>query len=243
MTTYSSGTAAKFPTTYQAGSPPYGPIHISPHNGPFLGRSVTLEWDADFGSDQDSTNNILPIPNLADLDFADDGIVDMPINMPHCQYSTFDYRVNLLASATSMDMYFNAWADFNRDGDWDDTLTCSTGEQVCEWIVQDQPVTGLMVGMNTITTPQFKSWHTYGGEDDGPLWLRITLSETKNSGSGTPVAAGSGPVGGYMYGETEDYLFTPNMQGVCDCADINHDGFIDFLDLVCMANQWLTSCR
>ncbi|OXU15087.1 GEVED domain-containing protein [Sedimentisphaera salicampi] len=244
MTTYPAAVAAKFPTTYQNGSPPFGPIHFWPASGPYLGTGVTLEWDADFGSDEDPTNNIIPVSNTADKDFADDGIIGMPLSMPKCENTAFDYRVTVPSAAAGLSVYVNAWADFNRDGDWDDVIVCQdSGQQVSEWIVQDQPLANLSAGVQTFTTPPFYSWHP-GSADEEPMWLRITISPLPFTGSGDPVAAGSGPPGGYTYGETEDYLFVPvTTEGdTCDCADLTGDGFVDLSDLACMASQWLTSC-
>jgi len=240
MTAYPWGVQANYPTVYLTGSPPHGPIHTAPTAVAHLGQMVTQEWEADIGFDQDPTNNILPRNNQANRDLADDGLLNLPLKMPHCIQSKFKYLVNVITP--NVTLYFNAWADFNRDGDWDDSFNCPDGTTVSEWIVRNQVLMGLPVGITTITTPPYMSWHPAGvagaSSDTQPIWLRITLAENRWSGSGS---GGSGPPGGNTYGETEDYYFTPKVEG-CDCMDFNLDGIVNFRDFAKFANSWLTSC-
>lgn len=238
MTAYPWGVPADYPTVFLAGSPPEGPIHLSPATVAYLGQTVTQEWEADIGFDQDPTNNIIPPTNQSDLDLADDGLLNLPLNLPNCTLTTLKYLVNVITP--SANLYFNAWADWNRDGDWNDTLTCPS-VSAPEWIVKDQILPGLPAGLNTITTPQFMPWHPSGtasGTVVEPIWLRITLSE--QPWSGTAGSGGSGPATGYAIGETEDYYFTPRIAG-CTSADNDLSGTVDFSDFAWFANQWLTT--
>ncbi len=51
-------------------------------------------------------------------------------------------------------------------------------------------------------------------------------------------SGGAGPVGGYKYGETEDYYFTP--QGIWEgLPDLNADGIVNFKDIAGVAADWL----
>ena len=242
MTAYPSGAIAQYPTVYAAGSPPYGPLHLAPDVLAYLGSSFTREQEADFGFDQDPTNNIRPVANIPDLDFADDGLLNLPLSLPNCKQTTFQYKVNTVTAGATM--YFNAWADFNRDGDWNDTLQCANGTIVPEWIVQDKILTGLPAGISTQTTPPFASIDP--PVENSKIWLRITLSESKWAGTpgpnGGPLIGGSGPMGGYQFGETEDYYFLPQTSTGCDCADFDGDNFVNFTDLVFFASQWLQTC-
>ena len=69
--------------------------------------------------------------------------------------------------------------------------------------------------------------------------MRITLSEEPwKGGSGD---AGSGPLSGYQYGETEDYYFTPN-ENCVTCEDLNRDGVVDEFDLFTYMVNWLDNC-
>jgi len=74
--------------------------------------------------------------------------------------------------------------------------------------------------------------------------MRIMLTETPwMGGSFTTMVGngGSGKVGGYSYGETEDYIFTPDTS--CDeCPDMNCDGTVNFIDMAKLGNKWLESC-
>ena len=212
------GVIAHYPTVYQMGSPPYGPIHWAAPLIAFLGPAVSREMEADIGPDQDVVNNIIPLKDMPDLDNFDDGVI-FPIVMPHCQLTTFDYWVTIMPPMPppmpqTPPLYVNVWCDWNRDGDWDDTMQCP-GDDVLipapEWAVQNQLLVGLPVGLNKITTPRFMPWHPTTG-DTPPIWMRITLSEQRWApAAGVLGNGGCGPQYGYIYGETEDYYFVPEV--------------------------------
>jgi hypothetical protein len=98
MTAY-PGVPANFPTAYQGGAVPAGPLHKQPQSMAFLGSAVSLENEADTGPDQDPTNNIQPAANAPDLDLADDGVV-VPLALPNCQWTSFNYTVTCPAATT-----------------------------------------------------------------------------------------------------------------------------------------------
>nr|MBP8305520.1 hypothetical protein [Phycisphaerae bacterium] len=209
MTAY-PGTAASFPTVFRAGSPPYGPVHHGPVECMYLGPRVSLEQEADLGFDDDPTNNLDVPGDRPDLDSGDDGLV-LPLVLPHCGTATFEYEVTV-SDLVMRSVVVNAWFDWNRDGDWDDVLTCEDGTQVQEWAVQNQQVHLTGVGTTTQTSPQFRCWHARPA-DPQPLWMRITIAERSWTPLATPLVGtgGSGPSGGYQYGETEDYLLIPTL--------------------------------
>jgi len=207
MQAYPDGTAARYPTVYGPGSPPYGPIHWKPRAVAYLGSSVTLESEAAEGADEDGVNNIGPREEASNRDGGDDG-VRLPLALPSGAMTSLEYTVTVVNPAVSV-MYVNVWFDWNRDGDWDDLLTGSNGAMVPEWAVQNQVVALTAVGSLRLTTPSFVCWQPAGGALP-PIWMRITLSEVPWSAAGTgPVAGGSGPKDGYLYGETEDYYLSP----------------------------------
>jgi len=155
--------------------------------------------------------------------------------------STFDYTVTIIEPNT--DLWVNVWIDWNRDGDWDDTLDCPEGPAP-EWAVQNQFLFNLSAGINQITTPALLSWHPDGGSEAEDIWMRITLSDQPWRGGSNPGAkgnAGSGPQAKYEIGETEDYLFTPDVTSSI-CKDYNGDGVIDINDLVTYVSDWLVNC-
>ncbi len=240
MTAYPWGVMADFPTVYAAGSPPHGPIHLMPKRVAHLGRAVTREEEADIGFDQDPSNNIRPLADQPDLDLADDGVLGMPLKLPYCRQTRFRYIVNVIN--TTVPLYTNVWFDFNRDGDWDDTPQCTSSAggpvDVPEWAVQNQPITAgsLPLGLNTLVTPAFTSWHPgISTSANQPIWMRITLSEEPWSGSGS---AGSSPVDGYQFGETEDYLFIPKT-GRYPNPDLNQDGIVNFFEINIVGGWWI----
>ncbi len=239
------GVQANFPTVYGAGSPPYGPFHWQPAGVAYLGPQVTYEIEADVGPDQDVVNNINPISDTADHDGNDDSVLNMPLHLPYCDYTTFDYTVNIVAAALNQTLYVNAWFDWNRDGDWDDanSVACGPNKGMNEWAVQNQVITGLGPGLHTLRTPPFLSWHPiFDPVAPQEIWMRITMSEKPwTPTSGVPGDGGSGPAAGYQLGETEDYLFVPDTTCV-RCSDLNCSGFVDFLDFAIFAAKWLTTC-
>jgi len=242
MNAYSNpGTVkANYPTVYYDGSGvgPFGPVHLNDQLVAHLGKGITLETEADTGTDEDGVNNILPSSNSFNNDKGDDGVV-IPLNLPTCQWTTFEYSVNVVDP--DVDLWINVWFDWNRDGDWDDTLDCAQGPAP-EWAVQNQFLFNLAIGPNQITTPAFFSWHPKNGREE--IWMRITLSEKPWKGGSNPDAkgnGGSGPQGKYLYGETEDYYFTPDVSSSI-CQDFNGDGVIDTEDLTDFTAEWLENC-
>jgi hypothetical protein len=212
MTAY-PGIPAHYPTVYGTGSPPHGPIHWQPRDVAFLGQRVTLEDEADTGLDEDPTNNIIPPNDTADQDRADDGVI-FPVTITHCDYSTLDYVVTVVNAPTAdTPLYVNIWFDWNRDGDWDDRFTCPDGLIGEEWAVQNQELFFSGAGIYTVTSLPFLA-NALSSSDIKELWMRITLSERKYdpiSSSLIEGYGGSGPEEGYQYGETEDYLFAPEI--------------------------------
>ena len=236
---------AHFPTVYKAGSPPFGPIHWNPGAVAFLGARVSLEQDADLGFDQDQVNNLLPLRNQADLDRADDAL-QMPLVLPQGRMAQFKYLVSVVRPID--ELYVNVWFDWNRDGDWDDTIPVPTPAHsydrgpAREWAVQNQVLSNLGAGIHGVLTPWFLSWHTCVQDAAAsPMWMRITLSEKPwrpALASTPPGQGGSGPAQGYWIGETEDYLFQPILRRV-EPADLDGDAATNLLDLAIFAEQWM----
>jgi len=233
---------ANFPTVFNDGSGtgPFGPVHVNAKAVAYLGKNITREIEADTGPDEDylGTNNIVPSSNQSNHDHGDDGIV-FPLNLPNCRWTTFDYLVTVVDP--NVDLWVNVWLDWNRDGDWDDTLDCDRGPAP-EWAVQNQLLFNLPAGLSQITTPAILSWHPEDGTEQ--IWMRITLSEQPwktGSDPGGVGNAGSGPEDKYLIGETEDYYFTPDVSYTI-CEDHNGDGVIDMDDLVAYTAEWLENC-
>ncbi len=188
---------ARFPTVFGPGSPAFGPLH---HDARlfFLGRKVTFEKEADVGPDTDVINNINPPGNVPNQDGADDGLLS-PTSLggyPHCTPTYLTYAVT--NNGPPREVYFNMWADWNRNGNWGERIDCPTGLLADEWAVQNQ-VVSLAPGLNIFTTPAFTPWHSPNLPP--AFWMRITISDTPAS-----APDGSGPSSGWRFGETEDYL-------------------------------------
>jgi len=214
MLAYPSGVVANYPSVYEAGSPPYDPIHWQPNAMYHLGRIVTNESEADLGYDEDIKNNLIPPGDLSDLDGGDDGVT-LTLVLPHCQEATFDYTVTVLVPDISRAIV-NVWCDWNRDGDWDDVVVCPDGTTVPEWAVKNQMLLFMGPVPLTITTPTFMCWHPQTEAELDPMWMRITIVELpwgQDFMGGAAIPGGSAPADGYEYGETEDYLIYPGKEG------------------------------
>jgi hypothetical protein len=85
----------------------------------------------------------------------------------------------------------------NRDGDWNDNLQC-VGACAYEWAVKNDTL-ALPVGCATLTSPAF-----IVGPNEGPAWMRVTLSDEPVNND-FPWAGSATMPGGLHGGETEDY--------------------------------------
>ena len=198
MTAY-PGVNANFPTAVQASGPP-GPVHtaVQTRLRTILGYGISAEENAEAGADDDAFNNIVPLLNMADRDGRDDGVAQ-PDTLPHCERVQIQVAVTVFDRGQSFPeaVYLNAWFDFDRSGQWGEQMTCPNTAVAREWAVANHVVSLPAAGTHLITLPAFVAWNEKPGSD---LWLRVTLSD-----SPAPAADGSGPVGGYHFGETEDY--------------------------------------
>ncbi len=179
--------------------------------------SESPENEADIAPpDQDNVSNIDPPNNIPDRDSiifnppGDDGLVK-PANLPACGQIQLNYTLATFASAPlTQNMYVNVWLDYNRDGDWEDSFKCPLGPSTTglasEWAVQNELISaGSAPGSRM--TQIFTAANLDPGKD---IWVRITLSDQPAQVPATPPGSnpdGQGPVAGFKYGETEDYLW------------------------------------
>ena len=200
MTTYISAVPARFPTVYNAVAP-FGPLHRDTRLFN-LGPAVTNEQQADTGFDTDGVRNIVPPSNTADQDRADDGLLRprTMAGLPHCVPTVMAYTVQYNGTGTRQ-VFFNMWADWNRNGAWGGAMECQN-VLAKEWAVNNQVIT-LVPGLNTFTAPAFLPWH---GSGRAALWFRMTVSDTAATADD-----GSGPALGWRFGETEDYFLSPDV--------------------------------
>jgi len=209
MTAYPAGgplgTPARYPTVYNLGSPPYGPLHANSAGLQYyLGPGITREREADTGPDADPSNNILPLFNAPNRDLKDDGILNLP-KLDHCQPVAVTYQVTVPAGApANQPAYVNLWFDWDRSGDWGGVHSCGAVAGASEWAVQNQLLSLPGPGVYSFTTPVFLP---YNLEFDRCLWWRISLSDTQATNDD-----GRGPAGGYKLGETEDYYDCPTTE-------------------------------
>lgn len=193
------GVLATFPTVRVSSGAPFGPIHANARVV-LLGNAVTGEHEADIFGDEDFVNNLDPVRDRPDQDGADDGLLT-PVLLPHCRPGKLLIQVN---GAGPVPMLLNVWCDWNRDGDWNDILTCPDGTPAPEWAVQNIPAPP---GTSILSVP-IQAWHRSLAKQ--PIWVRITLADIPTPGplGFSGLAGGDGPSFGYQFGETEDYYLT-----------------------------------
>jgi hypothetical protein len=196
---------ANYPTVVDsATTTPQGPWHRSPAMRAWLGEGVTSE---DMPQIFPSENTDIPDygDGWADQDVNDDSIGNTDtIFLPDCAETSFTFTASGAADAGKTTNYLNVWFDFNRDGDFDDTtLLCrdtnNTLVSTPERAVANMPIM-MKPGTHRFTTTSFRSSHP---DYNQLIWMRMTLTASQISSPD-----GSGPAGGYRYGETEDFLLT-----------------------------------
>ncbi len=117
--------------------------------------------------------------------------------------STYNFDVTIHADPDEA-RYLNAWFDYNRDGDWADTLTCIDPQTQQQVEVLEHAVDNLgfvlPLGTHTVTTSQFRAYDPTPGQS---IWARLTLTPSE-----TISPHGHGMLYPLMYsaGETEDYV-------------------------------------
>ncbi len=217
---------AWFPTVCMAGGTPMGSRHHFAQVDAWLGAPTppTGEANADWLPDQDGPPNIIPLSDIADQDSivsgGDDGVV-FPVPIAPCGYAPpylqyLAYARTPAPYGTPMPRYVNAWFDWNRDGDWADTISCPGGLQAAEWALQDELVS-MSQGQYAFLSKPFVSAAAVVAEGlPFQAWMRLSIADM-------PAAApydGRGPTGGYDLGETEDHLLHlfPPLQVTLDPA-------------------------
>ena len=206
MTAYAGPVLADFPTVYDISTGAVqGPIHMDPAGDVWLGHRVSAEFDADRMPDADGITNLDPPKDMADRDHFDDGILRRP-PLNHCEPAEMVVQITIHPDSPFRERFINAWFDWNRDGDWADTLDCANGATP-EWAVQDF-VTALGPGTHAITLPTFLPYNMGPNLDPTmDMWARISVADAKAPlNPTTSLADGRGPEDGYRFGETEDYL-------------------------------------
>ncbi len=198
-----SAVPANFPTVYWPGTGPTAPRHHFAQVDAWLGATVSGEAQADVGPDQDGSPNIDPPTDTPDQDSVgssrgfDDGLPWL-VHLAHCTAVTLPYTVTVGSTAV-FPRYVNVWGDWNRDGDWGDTLSCP-GVSAPEWAVQDQ-VLSLAQGTHSLITPSFVPQVVIAEDAVFGTWLRISIADMPAPSPHD----GRGPSMGYDLGETEDY--------------------------------------
>ncbi len=190
------GVTANFPTALNAA--PLGPLHLNTTPAYWLGRSYSGENDPESSADEDGFSNISPATGEDDRDQQDNGL-NLPAGFEACQVYQLPVQVTSARDLSAgTNAYLNLWVDWDRSGDWGQSLTSQCSTVISEWAVQNQVITITQVGEQQVfTTTAFVAANAMSDKD---LWLRVSLSDAP-----APNADGRGAAGGYNFGETEDF--------------------------------------
>ena len=200
MTAYPGPVMGRYPTVFDpATGTPQGPRHRFPRADAWLGAKVSGERDADLLPDEDLATNLQPNTDSADRDRYDDGVTKWP-TLQHCTQT--DMAVDVTVVGGLKTRYLNAWIDWNRDGDWEDSFQCP-GAIVSEWVVRNF-TTNLNNGGTNVPLPPFLAADS-PNLPDKLRWLRVSIADQPAPTNSNQHADGSGPKLGYRFGETEDY--------------------------------------
>jgi hypothetical protein len=211
------GVLANFPVVVWPDAPAspdgYGMCHLGiglSYLGPAPLPSKSFENDADLLPDQDGLiTNIDPANDIPDRDGHDDGVT-FPAVLPTCTPVYIDVEGYIGGEGPPDEYWIEVWADWNRDGDWNDGVVCGCGDD--EWAVQDFPILADPVDRRFSASIPIVPCHPVSMTD--PLWVRVTLSEREFA----PMAefspewtAGGVPfwIACLLDGETEDYYLEP----------------------------------
>ncbi len=201
----------------------YGPCHDNYFLT--LGSNITLEQEADKGTDEDAPdNNIQPSINQSDFDSIgtsfgmDDGLDAAGIdstslnqfNWSHCENVTIPVNITVIGGpyASDWNATLNIWIDYSRNGQWgspggtEDYVMCGM-DSISEWVVQNEVVAQLSGGgfgpgsfLHNVTFMALSNFSNY-------TWMRLQVTPTEVDI--IDYADGSGPAVCYEDGETEDY--------------------------------------
>jgi uncharacterized repeat protein (TIGR01451 family) len=224
------GVPGNFPTVYQVPAGQIaGPFHANATLEAFLGNFISREPEADQGPDGDGRNNILrtaagAIVDIANQDFADDGLRDRNIRYYNCLKQTVTVRVSRPIGATTANMFLNAWFDGDRSGDWTGGGSCTPpfggpAQPSTEWIIRDYPVDMTAIAPGSFVDLEVPTERIFNPTEGSPHWMRFTLSEIPAvvpPAGGLPDGRGPHPLSAqqsFAFGETEDYLQIPPPPG------------------------------
>jgi hypothetical protein len=159
------------------------------------------EADAVDGADPDGQ------PNLVNNDANDDGLPAIPFYLDLNSVvptATITVRVTVPAGALATTRRLNVLIDWDQSGDWQNL----GGGAAPEWAVMNHPVNVAPGTTELISIPI--QWGLGAEIYPQIFWTRVTLSRgTINPASYPNGWDGSGS---FTYGETEDYLFHPNLR-------------------------------
>ncbi len=205
-----TGIIGQFPTCV-GGGPAGHVIHHGPITG-YIGLGVDIETNGNhdlcsflvYDFDECSPNDFdsgLQTPQSYTIDLSGNvalcsGGPDDLLGMT-CEFISWGPDLDLyLANGAGNDMYLNVLMDWDGDGSWGDTATCSNGDTGSEHVVQNLFVpAGFSNMVSALSPPDFQ---ILGG--DGFVWARFTLSDAM-------VSVDWDGAGSFGDGETEDYLF------------------------------------
>lgn len=203
-----SAATGRFPTLYATTNSRYGNpgIHHLITNQEWFGpldAPPSRETDAnDITTDEDIHDNLI------NDDLRDNGLPRIPFFIALTQLppaAVLSYQVSVPAGAPDEPRYVNVLIDWDQDGQWKQSLVPGA---ITEWVVQNHTINLAPGNSALFTSPAFLwGWNALLGPQC--FWMRMTISRVPLEPASYP--DGWDGSGAFPTGETEDYLFHPDV--------------------------------
>lgn len=193
-----SAVVGQFPTLLASNGARHTDLNDCWLGGP--DSAPSSEADANDGSDPDG------LANLVNNDAFDDGLPVIPFYLDLNTASaaaTVSVLVSVPEGAPDLTRRLNILIDWDRSGHWQDPVSGTP-----EWVVQNAPVDVAPGTTGLVTVPV--TWDPASGISPQIFWTRVTLTRAQINPASYP--NGWDGSGSFLYGETEDFLFHPNLR-------------------------------
>lgn len=198
----------RFPSLYSTPNSRYGNpgVHHVLTNQEWFGpldSPPSRETDAnDTATDDDGYQNLI------NNDLRDNGLPKIPFFIALTQMppaAVLSYHVSVPAGAPDVYRYVNVLIDWDQDGQWKQSPVPGA---LPEWIIQNHLIDLAPGNTALFTSPAFLwGWNALLGPQC--FWMRMTLSQVPLNPLSYP--DGWDGSGSFPTGETEDYLFHPDV--------------------------------
>jgi hypothetical protein len=202
------GVTGAFPTCRSTG--PAGYVYHMGMDAAYLGTEAAFDAEADCPEaavdgdecfEDGDAGLIEPIPWTIQEDVAAacSGLAPTPLSTT-CSEVTWGEQIDIMVRSLLPQAYLNVLADWNRDGRWGGSVSCTGDGEVPEHVLVNFPIPeGYSGRLSDLMEGPERTF--LSGPSGGRVWFRFTISDT-------PVPEDWNGEGEFAAGETEDYLLS-----------------------------------